>query len=1011
ARAAGALKHPRIVAIYEVGEVEGQPYFSMDLIEGENLATLLRQGPLDPHTAAELVMSLADTVHYAHQQGIIHRDLKPSNVVVDARFDPHITDFGLAKDLTLNHSLTLSGAVLGTPGYIPPENAASTSNPASPAADIYALGAILYATLVGRAPFDAETPVATLVETLQSQPEPPSQLRPVVPHDLELISLRCLEKDPADRYPSADELAEDLSRFLQGLPIEGGKLGRGLRLRRRLFQQPWLGRVRIGVALTVLALAFAGWFGLQQQGFFADLSSEPRQTLSSRSYQRDTLLAEARAHRQQGERHEALEKLAQAAKLDLTPEVRREALETHFLPGLHPAIRFEAPRYAYMSFSDDGQRLALLGADVSPKRLRLEVRDATTGALLDQALSETDAPKPTIRGGELGLVSGASTETPKMWVWNRREGRLLPSKIDRELALASPQAQDAWIFSPSKRWLAMGPTSRSTPQNPPREVRIVSMWQPHAATLPAGSVLGDFLDDEYLLYLKDGAIFMWDLFEDTSHQPAPPHAILDVSSDRGFAALRPSHDVIEVWDLRRRLPTARLNVSSAGSPVARLSSQGQLLATGGGSEPLRVWDLADPQHSYKSLQPAEERSLDLRQTSFNPQGTLLAVPGMHRDRGKVWVWDIASAKVLAVLDGWQPTWDPSGARLATLGTDPAGKSRGAKVTLWDVASPAPSRRLSNWIGSLSFDAEGDRFTVDTDLWWDGSSCRQAGGPTSLDLPQPVDPRQHRLSTPLSDGRPIDFRGLQPRQELMILPEFPRVEPFADGGTAHIYPYRWAITPSGDAMVLASIRTESSSNDRPVSPTVSNRSSYLLEHWDLANGSLLGVWSETRQVGAIAISPDGETTAVGGHLSEGIDLCHTKAGVKIERLEHDALIKAVTFSLDSQKVASVGLNDRIEVSHVTGEKIASWQAEPGIRALAFDDSGELLASADDSPIVRVWHIASGRELVHWQAHESAVVALATRPGTGQLVTGGCDGRLRAWDLQAARQQLESRGITW
>ena len=218
AEAAARLKHPNIVAIHEVGECDGQHFFSMDFIEGRTLRQLTRDNPLSAQRAAECLKAVAEAAHYAHEQGVVHRDLKPGNVLIDAAGQPHVTDFGLAKRIGSDADLTRSGDVMGTPGYMPPEQASRTKT-AGPLADVYALGAMLYDLLTGRPPFRGETPLETLSQVMNTEPVAPRLLNAGVPRDLETICLKCLEKEPSRRYASARELAEDLGRFLKHEPI------------------------------------------------------------------------------------------------------------------------------------------------------------------------------------------------------------------------------------------------------------------------------------------------------------------------------------------------------------------------------------------------------------------------------------------------------------------------------------------------------------------------------------------------------------------------------------------------------------------------------------------------------------------------------------------------------------------------------------------------------------------------------------------------------------------------
>jgi len=218
AETTAGLNHPNIVRVHEVGEIDGCPYLCMEFIDGPSLAQRLADGPLPSKVAGQYVATMARAIQHAHKHSVLHRDLKPSNILLDAEDRPHITDFGLAKRLDLDSGQTRTGAILGTPSYMAPEQAGGQKQ-ITGAVDIYGLGAVLYELLTGRPPFRAESPLDTILQVIDRDPAPPRLLNPNVPRDLETICLKCLEKDPRRRYASAEALAVDLEHFLAGEPI------------------------------------------------------------------------------------------------------------------------------------------------------------------------------------------------------------------------------------------------------------------------------------------------------------------------------------------------------------------------------------------------------------------------------------------------------------------------------------------------------------------------------------------------------------------------------------------------------------------------------------------------------------------------------------------------------------------------------------------------------------------------------------------------------------------------
>jgi tetratricopeptide (TPR) repeat protein/tRNA A-37 threonylcarbamoyl transferase component Bud32 len=400
AEAAGDLDHPNIVPIYEVGEHEGQQYFSMKLIQGGNLGQQMSRLVGRPREAARLMVSVARAVEYAHRRGILHRDLKPANILLNEAGQPHVTDFGLAKRVAGptaskaedgRHStppdgvgppralsLTHSGAAVGTPSYMAPEQASGRKQASTTAADVYSLGAILYELLTGGPPFKADTPLNTLLEVLHREPLPPRTLRPGVDRDLETVCLKCLQKDPHQRYASAAGLADDLERYLQGEPILARPVGQLERLTR------WCRRNRAVALLAALAAAalaglvvLSSWFAVAESRSAANL----RAALTKA--ERHAQEAQDRTTEAEQERTRADESFRQAHQA--VNDCLRASEELSQLPGTQPVRKqlLDAALRYYEKFLEQRRDDPGLRAELAEAYYRVATITQTIGSRTD----------------------------------------------------------------------------------------------------------------------------------------------------------------------------------------------------------------------------------------------------------------------------------------------------------------------------------------------------------------------------------------------------------------------------------------------------------------------------------------------------------------------------------------------------------------------------------------------------------------------------------------------------
>ncbi len=409
-QSAGRLRHPHIVAVHECGDVDGQPYFSMDYIDGQSLEVLRRDG-LPCRQAALCVQTVAAAIQCAHDHGILHRDLKPANVLVDAAGKPYVTDFGLAKALTSDDTdLTATGEVLGTPGYMSPEQAEGAHERIDRRSDVYSLGAILYALLAGRAPFAAGSPARTIREVIEVEPIPPRRLNPDVPRDLQTICLKCLEKKPAQRYDTARKLADDLDRFLCGEAILArppSPLERGVRWSRR---HRWQAAV---IGLSLMAVVLSVTLGISRT---LAAERERRQRTEAERYQR---LAESHQARAQ----------YQLAKL---------ALEGHDLQTAKQALG-EVP-------------ISRVSLETRLLRQRLRAQPTQAAALVDDWWNILAA---ALSPDGKRLVTSYATGT--VLVWDLSSGRVTHRLCSGRWSAEALQRQHHFLARTDSQWLQWGP--------------------------------------------------------------------------------------------------------------------------------------------------------------------------------------------------------------------------------------------------------------------------------------------------------------------------------------------------------------------------------------------------------------------------------------------------------------------------------------------------------------------------------------------------------------------------
>ncbi len=646
AEAVAALKHPNIVPVYEVGEEDGHHFFSMEYIEGQDFAELVRDKPMPARRAADYLKTVAEAIDYAHSRGVLHRDLKPSNLLLDMFDQPRVTDFGLAKRLSdsgsssPNSALTLSGEVLGSPSHIPPEQAAGKFSEASPQSDIYSLGAILYHLVTGRAPFQGETITEILAQVQTVEPIAPKRLNPSVPVDLQTICLKCLEKEPSRRYASARDLAEDLGRFLRNEPI----LARPV----RPWETLWLWRRRhpVTAALSAALLIALG------MGVTGVLFEWRRAEQHAQGESRQRLLAEAEVAKTRLNLYVAdISLSAQAMQHNNYGLARRTLAALEPEPGQADLRGFE---WRYLWNLCRGDQIAMLG---SHKWIVTCAAFSPDGRL---------------------LATGSQDGTAKLW-------NILEQKLQATLLASAGGAVWSVAFSPDGKLLITGGTqgtgvwnvqARALVTNYPGQIIALSKTSPWMAVSDSNPLYWEHL----------GKVTLWDYREGKLLKSfSRPGRVVALSSDARILAAAASPTGIDLWDARsgrllRQLPTAHPVWSLGFSP------DGALLASAGWSSDVLIWDLA----MGETARILKGHRLTVWSATFSPDGLTLISTGSDQT---IRFWDTSTWQARGTLHGhdsevWCAAFSPDGKLLAT------GSKDGA-VMLWHAEPPRSTEHLPN----------------------------------------------------------------------------------------------------------------------------------------------------------------------------------------------------------------------------------------------------------------------------------------------------------------------------